>query len=618
MIRQIGCQTSREKRGERTGGYAVCRNNRETRTGGTGGTPVPLPSGPFLPDWNETLMSSINRRAWSQLLTIGKPLFTPEKRWRTFGGLSLILALLLSLNALNVVNSYVGRGFMTAIADREVHRFYLFTLCYAGVFAASTIVAVFYQYSQDRLALLWREWLTRYLTDRYLGDVAYYRLSKRDDIDNPDQRISENVSSFTMTLLSFVLMLLNSTMTTIAFASILWSISLWLLVGAVLYAVFGSLGTILLGRRLVYYDNLQLQKEADLRFGLVHIREHVEAIALLHGEARENDQIRSRLQRVVDNVKRVIAINRNVGFFTSGFNYVTPILPVLIVAPMYLRGEIEFGVVTQSAMAFAQLLGALSIIVVQFQNISTFVAVVNRLGSLGDALEEARVPANRTIQFVEDCKRVAFEHLTLRTPKNNRLLLEDLSLEVPRGRRLLILGDDGAGKSALFRAAGGLWETGSGTVVRPPREQLLFLPAQPYLTSGTIRAQLLYGLSEDKFTDEWLLRALHTVKFDCILERVGGLDVEHDWEHILSSGEQQLLAFARLLLANPRFAFLDRSVNALPPQRARQLYQVLAATTISYLSIGDHVHIQEYHDMVLELHDNGSWRVQPVPSARSA
>jgi vitamin B12/bleomycin/antimicrobial peptide transport system ATP-binding/permease protein len=563
-------------------------------------------------------MSSNNRRTWSHLLTIGKPLFAPERRWRTFTGLGLIVALLLSLNGLNVVNSYIGRGFMTAIADHEVHRFHLFALGYAGVFAASTIVAVFYQFSQDRLALLWREWLTRYLTDRYLSNLAYYRLSKRADIDNPDQRISENVSSFTLTLLSFVLMLLNSTMTTIAFAGILWSISWWLLLGAVLYAAFGSLGTILLGRRLVFFDNLQLQKEADLRFGLVHIREHVEAIALLHGETRENDQIRSRLQKVVDNMKRVIAINRNVGFFTSGFNYLTPILPVLIVAPMYLRGEIEFGVVTQSAMAFAQLLGALSIIVAQFQNISSFAAVVNRLGSLWEALEAARVPANRTIQVVEDCKRVAFEHLTLRTPKNNRLLLEDLSLDVPRGQRLLILGEDGAGKSALFRAAGGLWETGSGKVVRPPREQLLFLPAEPYLPSGTIRTQLVYGLPEDKFTDEWLVRVLHCLKFDYIVERMGGLDVEHDWAHVLSAGEQQLLAFARLLLANPRFAFLDRSVNALPPQRAKQLYQVLSATTISYLSIGDHIHIQEYHDTVLELHDNGSWRVHPAQSARSA
>ena len=563
-------------------------------------------------------MSSINRRAWSHLLTISKPLFASEKRWRAFGGLTLILTLLLSLNALNVVNSYVGRGFMTAISDREVYRYYLYALFYAAVFAASTVVAVFYQFAQDRLALLWREWLTQHLTDRYLGDLAYYRLNRREDIDNPDQRISEDVRSFTSTLLSFVLMLLNSTMTTIAFAGILWSITPWLLLAAVLYAVFGSFGTILLGGRLVRYDNLQLKKEADLRFGLVHIREHIEAIALLHGEPRENDQIRSRLQKVVDNLKRVIAINRNVGFFTSGFNYLTPILPVLIVAPLYLRGEIEFGVVTQAAMAFAQLLGALSIIVVQFQNISAFAAVVNRLGSLWDGLEEAAVPANRTIRITEDDKRVAFEHLTLRTPKDGRVLIEDLSLEVPRGRRLLILGDDGAGKSALFRATGGLWESGTGDIVRPHRDQLLFLPPQPYMVSGTIRAQLLYGLSADKFTDEWLLRVLHMVKFDPILERIGGLDVEHDWAHTLSSGEQQLLAFARLLLANPRFAFLDQSVNALPPYRCKQLYQVLAATTISYLSVGDHVHIQEYHDTVLELHDDGSWRLKPTQCAKSA
>jgi vitamin B12/bleomycin/antimicrobial peptide transport system ATP-binding/permease protein len=563
-------------------------------------------------------MSSINRRAWSYLLTIGTPLFTSAVRWRAYGALALILALLLSLNGLNVVNSYVGRGFMSAIAERESHRYYLFALLYAAVFAASTVVAVFYQFTQDRLALLWRLWLTQYLTKRYLSEQAYYRLAARDDIDNPDQRISEDVRSFTTTLLSFVLMLLNSTMTTIAFAGILWSITPWLLVGAVLYAVFGSVGTILLGSRLVRLDNLQLKKEADLRYGLVHIRENIEPIALLYGEPREEEQIRHWLQKVVDNVKAVIAVNRNLGFFTQGFNYLTPILPVLIVAPMYLRGQIEFGVVTQAAMAFAQLLGALSIIVVQFQNISAFAAVVNRLGSLWDALEEAHVPGSRAIQFVEDDRRVAFEGLTLRTPKENRVLIHDLSLEIPRGRRLLILGDDGAGKSALFRAVGGLWETGAGQIVRPHRDQLMFLPSHPYLVDGSLRTLLHYGLSEEKFTDEWLLNVLRQVKFGPVLARVGGLDAERDWAHTLSAGEQQLIAFARLLLANPRFAFLDQSVNALPPHRCKQLYQVLAATSITYLSVGDHIHLQEFHDWVLELHDNGSWAVKPIKTAKSA
>jgi putative ATP-binding cassette transporter len=563
-------------------------------------------------------MSSINRRAWSYLLAISEPLFTSRRRRSVFGRLGFILALLLSLNGLNVANSYVGREFMSAIADRESERFYEFALFYAAVFAASTVVSVFYQFSQDRLALLWRELLTRHLTDRYLTDLAYYRLPRLIDIDNPDQRISEDVRSFTTTLLSFGLMLLNSTMTTIAFAGILWSITPWLLLGAVLYAMFGSVGTVLLGGRLVRYDNLQLKKEADLRFGLVHIRENSEAIALLHGEPRENDRVRSLMQNVVENLKRVIAIIRNVGFFTSAFNYLTPVLPVLIVAPLYLRGEIEFGVVTQAAMAFAQILGALSIIVVQFQNISAFTAVVNRLGSLWDGLDQTRGPAHRTIQIVEDNKRVDFKHLTLRTPNDGRILIENLSLEVPRGGRLLILGNDGAGKSALFRATAGLWDSGSGEILRPHCNQLMFLPPHPYMVSGTIRAQLLYGLPAGDFTEERVQRVLCSLKLDSIVERVGGLDVEREWAHSLSSGEQQLLAFARLLLANPRFAFLDLSVSALSPTRCQQLYQALASTTISYLSIGDHIRIQEYHDTVLELHDNGSWRVKPALGAKSA
>jgi putative ATP-binding cassette transporter len=228
------------------------------------------------------------------------------------------------------------------------------------------------------------------------------------------------------------------------------------------------------------------------------------------------------------------------------------------------------------------------------------------------------MPSSRAIRITEDDRRVAFKGLTLRTPKEGRVLIDDLSLEIPRGQRLLILGDDGAGKSALFRAVGGLWETGAGEIVRPHRDQLMFLPPHPYLVGGSIRTQLLYGLSEKKFTDEWLMNVLRQVKFGPILERVGGLDAERDWAHTLSAGEQQLVAFARLLLANPRFAFLDQSVNALPPHRCKQLYHVLAATSITYLSVGDHIHLQEFHDLVLQLHDNGSWTVRPIKTAKSA
>lgn len=301
--------------------------------------------------------------------------------------MGVIVALLLALNALNVVNSYVGRNFITAIAMRERGQYFRFALLYVAVFAASAVAGVSQQFVQDRLALSWRDWLTRHLLDRYLSGRMFERIRAKKDIDNPDQRIAEDVRTFTSTLLSFVVMLANAALTTVAFASVLWSITPLLLLIAVLYAVLGSMFTILLGHRLVPLDNLQLKKEADLRLALINVREHGEP----RGEREqrhERGRIRARLRRVVHNRRAIIGVTRNVGFFASGYNYLVQIVPILIVAPFYLSGRIELGVVTQSAMAFAQLLGALSLVVAQFQSISTLAAVIRRLASLWEEMED--------------------------------------------------------------------------------------------------------------------------------------------------------------------------------------------------------------------------------------
>jgi putative ATP-binding cassette transporter len=323
-----------------------------------------------------------NRYAWFGPLSIGKAFVLSPMRWRAAGALGGIVALLLTLNALNVANSYVGRNFMTAIALRDRGQYLRFAFLYVGVFAASAVTAVSQQFVQDRLALSWRNGLTRHLIDRYLSGHTFERISAKKDIDNPDQRIAEDVRTFTSTLLSFVVMITNAALTTVAFAGVLWSISPLLLLTAILYAAGGSMFTVLLGYRLVALNNLHLKKEADLRYSLIHVRERGEQY-----EPQEARGIHVRLRRVVRNSRAIIGVTRNVGFFTSGYNYLVPILPIFIVAPLYLRGKIELGVVTQSAMAFAQLLGAFSLIVAQFQSISAFAAVVRRLSSLWEEMD---------------------------------------------------------------------------------------------------------------------------------------------------------------------------------------------------------------------------------------
>jgi putative ATP-binding cassette transporter len=344
-------------------------------------------------------MVSPSRRAWTDVVAMAKSFFVSPMRFRAAAAFGVIVALLLLLNALNVANSYVGRSFITAISQRHRQQYVAFTLLYLGVFAASTLAGVLSQFVENRLALLWRRWLTAHFIDRYFSGHALDRVNAKPDIDNPDQRIAEDVRTFTSTLLSFVVMVVNSTLTTIAFAGVLWSITPALFVTGVLYALLGSLLTIFFGRRLVRLNNLQLKREADLRYALIHVRERA-GPPTVRAELTEGSRVRVRLRQVVHNSRAIIAITRNVGFFTSKYNYLVQILPFMLVAPRYMRGEIGFGVLTQSAMAFAQLMGAFSLIVVQFQSISALAAVVGRLGSLWGETEfgdEARESIARAV-----------------------------------------------------------------------------------------------------------------------------------------------------------------------------------------------------------------------------
>jgi len=315
-----------------------------------------------------------------------------EVGWKAKLIFSGLVILLLAANAANVVNSFVGRNFMTAIADRNMPGFARQAGLYIGVFAVSTLISVTARFAEDRLGLLWRDNLTRRLVRRYLTDQTYHRLNTSGAITNPDQRISEDVRAFTVTTLSFILMALNSVFTIVAFSDVLWTISPTLFGVAVLYAAFGSFFTLVLGRPLIKLNYDQLDREASFRSGLIHVRDDAEAIAAKQGEEREATSLLQQLDELVANSRRIISISRNVGFFTTGYNWMIQIIPALIIAPAFIAGTVEFGVITQSAMAFSTLVAAFSLIVTQFQSLSSFAAVLARLSALVEAVEQSTDP----------------------------------------------------------------------------------------------------------------------------------------------------------------------------------------------------------------------------------
>ncbi|HWG45215.1 MAG TPA: SbmA/BacA-like family transporter [Gemmataceae bacterium] len=561
---------------------------------------------------------------WSRLTTIAWPFFVSEAWHKAIGALVILIVLLLAVNGLNIGISYIMRDFMTALEQKHAARFYTFGGLLAGVFAIAAIGEAFSYFTEQQLGLVWREWLTRRLLDRYLANRAYHRLTSNHAIDNPDQRISEDTKTFTTSSLSFIVLILNGLLTLVAFLGVLWSITPWLVLAAILYAAAGSLGTILLGRRLVPLNNQQLQKEADFRFGLGRVREHAGSVAQLSGHGGEKNQLLSKFNALVENFRAIIRVTRNVGFFTKEYNYLIQIIPAMVVAALYIRGQVQFGAIAQSAMAFGQVMGAFSLIVTKFQELSTFAAVTHRLGSMWEATESAEeaAPAGAAeehpaevqgpahIERGTDNHRVVYEKLTLWSPKDKRILLRDLSLEVPEGQRMIVTGPNGSGKTALCLATARLWGQGQGKVITPPADHIKFLPQQVYTASGCLRDLLLYGLDQGDISDDRIRGALRDVGLEGLARQAGGLDIDWDWPNVLSSGDQHALAVARLLLVQPRFAVLDGAPWALESAHLERLYEALAGTSITYITAGGPSLLLPFHDLWLELLGGGKWRVR--------
>ncbi|QIO45668.1 ABC transporter ATP-binding protein/permease [Rhizobium leguminosarum bv. trifolii] len=518
-----------------------------------------------------------------------------------------LVALFLTLSGLNVANSYVGRNFMTAIANRQTPEFMRQAIFYIGVFAAFTIVAVVSRFIEERLALLWREFLTRRAVSLYLADRAYYHLDVSGQLTHPDQRIAEDMRVFTVTTLSFILMILNSSLTIIAFSGVLWSISPLLFAVAVVYAACGSYLTIALGRPLIKLNYDQLDKEANFRSGLIQVRENAEAIMLAHCEEQQISRLMRRLDDAVANFRKVTAINRNVGFFTTGYNWLIQIIPALIIAPAYIRGNIDFGVITQSGAAFAMLVGAFSLVITQFQSISTFAAVVSRLSSLMEAIERSGTPADASIEIVEGKERLAYENLTLLHATNGVPIVKDVSISIPLGTRVLITGPAQDAQAALFRATAGISFKGSGRIIRPAADDILFLPQRPYLPTGTLRQILVRNERAGKNPDDRIVQILRELNLEHVLEQAGGLNTEQNWEILLSPQEQQLLAFINILIAAPQFAFLDRLDATLGLERLHTIMQMLSESSITYINNAETAALRDYHDAVLECGEDGGW-----------
>ena len=567
-------------------------------------------------------MNRFDRLFWSRLWRLAKPYWVSDQKYVAYGLLALTVFLSASFKAGNVVFSYVNRDLMTALAERNAPVFFhemLLVVIYNVV--AAPIVAID-AWVAGRLMINWRQWLSEQFLEKSFHDRAFYRISSDASIDNPDQRVSEDLQTFANFTVGFVMQVLQGLVTAASFLVVLWLISP-MLVGVLAVCVGGgSILTIVIGRPLIGINFAQRRREADFRYALVGLRDNAEAIALYGGERREQGELLERLHAAIKNFNLLISWQRNLAFFTYAYDFLLPLLPYFILAPSFFAGKIEFGKITQASGAFITLRTSLSIIIDQFNSLSSFAAVVERLGGYLEVAERGQL-ARPTAEVVSakaigaeletqietaEAPRFAIEGLTLNTPDNRKTLVRAMSFEVAAGEGLLIVGESGVGKTSMLRAVAGLWRTGGGRIIRPPLSAVMFLPQRPYMILGSLHDQLCYPHA-GQVSDEELFAILEMVNLKDLPERLGGFDAEVKWDDLLSLGEQQQIAFARLLFNHPEYAFLDEATSALDVGNEEVLYNCLASAGINVVSVGNRQRLSRYHHKILELLGDGDWRL---------
>ena len=539
-----------------------------------------------------------------------------QGRWLPWLLLGVIALLLLVLNGINVGISFIARNIDNAQVAYDEQGFWRIISIYGFCLILALPIRTLQNYIIPKLGLLWREWLTKRLLDRYMSDRAYYQLNPNDEsnaeVDNPDQRISEDARNFTGTSLDFVVGVLEALLTFFSFIIVLWSISKSLTLALIIYAIGGTILIIFIGRKLVKLNYQQLKLEADFRYGLVHIRDNAESIAFYKGEVQESQEAQRRLGGAIQNFDRLIIWQALINMIRRSYDYLSRFLPWIVIAPIYFAKKVDFGVFSQASIAFGMVFGSVSFIVNNIDQLAAFSASINRLEGFQSTIESLPVPALEAKERSNHSGSILLRDASVVQPGTNQTLVKNINLEVGPNQRVLVVGPSGCGKTSLLRLVSGLWPSGSGEVERPPLGELMFIPQKPYMLLGSLREQLCYPLDQARFSDSQLRNVLEEVNLAGMISRYPDLGIQQDWPRLLSLGEQQRLAFARLLLNSPQFAVLDEATSALDVATERRLYGLLAQRDMAFISVGHRPTLTAFHNTVLQLDGSGGWSLLPA------
>jgi putative ATP-binding cassette transporter len=523
---------------------------------------------------------------WRAVWRLIKPYWTSDQKWKARGLLIAVVSLALGMVYLDVQFNAWNRDFYNALENKNFDEFrsQLWRFSYlAFIYIA---VAIYRIYLTQALEIQWRTWMTRQYMDEWLTNQAYYRIEQTRSTDNPDQRIAEDLNLLTSGSLTLALGLLSSLVTLVSFVGILWSVSgpISFMLGAsaitipgymvwfaILYAGIGSGVVWWAGRQLVPLNFHQQRFEADFRFGLIRIRENAEAVALYRGEAQEQHQLSGRFERIRHNWWDIMRTTKRLNVASTFYAQFAVIFPFLVGAPRFFAGTITLGGLMQISSAFGHVQDALSWFINAFTSLASWKASVNRLAGFHAAVEAARKQASGIEIRHEKSHTIHLERVILHLP-NGQILTDPLSGTIEPGQRILVTGPSGCGKSTLFRAIAGIWPYGEGTIAFPAHAKALFLPQRAYLPIGTLREAIAYPAAEDAYADGDIQRHLDMCRLTHLKDRLGQSE---NWSQRLSPGEQQRLAFVRVMLMRPELLFLDEATSALDAATEDTLYDLI-------------------------------------------
>jgi putative ATP-binding cassette transporter len=573
------------------------------------------------------------RNSAREFKRIAFPYFSSEDRWAGRVLLLTVIGLQLFQVWLNVRFNAWYKTFYDALQNKDWDTF-IWQLGVFSLLAAFYIVSAVYQlYLQQWLQIRWRRWLTNRYLGRWLGDGIHYRMRlKGDSADNPDQRIADDIKQFINNTLDIGISLLGSIVTLVSFVVILWNLSStfplvigsqsfnipgYLVWAALIYAVIGTWVTHLVGKPLIALNFDQQRYEADFRFSLVRLRENAEEVTLLAGEPAEKERLLDRFGRVVGNWYGIMQRTKRLTFLTAGYSQVAVIFPFIVVSPLYFAGSMMLGGLMQIASAFGQVQGALSFFVKAYSDIADWKAVLNRLAGFDASMDWAKgldTEAPRVQLVADGGTAMTADELTVSLPDGQEIV-DASGLAILPAERVLVTGPSGSGKTSLFRALGGVWPFGAGTIRIPQGAKLLVLPQRPYLPLGTLRGALAYPGPEGAFAPAEIDEVLGATGLSHLRE---ALDETAYWADRLSMGEQQRLSIARALLQKPDWLFLDEATAALDEPAESMLYRLLLERLpdAAIVSIGHRSSLVVFHERFLALKPDGKGRHRLTPVSR--